>query len=443
MSYKFEMPELGEGLVEGEIANWHVKEGDQVKLDDILVDIENDKSVSELPSPAAGVIKKINFQVGDTATVGDVLVVIDDGTGDDGDDTPAPKPQAAAQQDAADAGAGDAAQDGADKPAQVGPATGEAGVNVLAMPSVRQHARELGVDLATVTPTGEHGHITKADVDAAAGGAGAAQVSAPGGQQEGLTQVASQQDVQAAAPAPAPVAAGELETRVRMSGVRKAIAKAMVNSVSTAPQVTNFADVEVSALLAHRKAYKQYAADQGAHLTFLAYIVKALVAVMKRYPEFNASIDDASAEIVYKHYFNVGIATATDDNNLFVPVVKDADRKSLIEIAKAITANSEKARAGKLAPEDMSGGSISISNVGSYGGGFFTPIVNHPEVAILGFGKISPEPIVNDEGELVVGNILKLSLSYDHRLIDGALAQQGLNLISDLLSEPAKLILEA
>lgn len=223
--------------------------------------------------------------------------------------------------------------------------------------------------------------------------------------------------------------------------VRKVIAKAMRESKDISPHVTSFQDVEVSALMANRKKYKQRAADQDIHLTFLPYIVKALVAVLKAYPEFNASLDMASEEIVYKHYYNIGIATDTD-HGLYVPNVKNADSKGMFEIAKEITENTQAAKDNKLSADAMSGGSITISNVGSIGGGFFTPVINQPEVAILGVGKIAKEPYVNEDGEIEVGNMLKLSLSYDHRLIDGALAQRALNLMNELLHEPELLLME-
>ncbi len=202
-----------------------------------------------------------------------------------------------------------------------------------------------------------------------------------------------------------------------------------------------FQDVEVSALMANRKKYKALAADQDIHLTFLPYMVKALVAVLKKFPEFDASIDSTTNEIVYKHYYNIGIATDTD-HGLYVPNIKNADSKGMFEIAKEISDNTQAAKDNKLSADQMSGGSITISNVGSIGGGFFTPVINQPEVAILGVGKIAKEPYVNDDGEIAVGNMLKLSLSYDHRLIDGALAQRALNMLNDLLHEPELLLME-
>lgn len=435
MAFAFKLPELGEGMAEGEIASWLVKEGDAVKEDDVLVEIQNDKSVSELPSPVAGTIKKIVKQEGETAEIGDTLVEIDDGSADTPEEAaPAEESAPAAEAPAEATPAAPAPAAPAAPAAATGvPAQSDPNKLVLAMPSVRQYARDKGVDITAVMPTGKHGQIVKADIDNFNGAAApaAATTAAP---------------ATAAAPAAAPIKPyvsdePELETREPMSMVRKVIAKAMRTSKDISPHVTSFQDVEVSALMANRKKYKQAAADKEIHLTFLPYIVKAMVAVLKEFPEFNASIDSASEEIVYKHYFNVGIATDTP-HGLYVPNIKNADSKGLFEIAKEITDNTQAAYDNKLGAKAMSGGSITISNVGSIGGGFFTPVINQPEVAILGVGKIAKEPYVNEDGEIEVGNMLKLSLSYDHRLIDGALAQRALNKLNDLLHDPQLLLME-
>ncbi|MFC6323408.1 2-oxo acid dehydrogenase subunit E2 [Companilactobacillus baiquanensis] len=427
MAFKFKLPELGEGMAEGEVASWLVKEGDTVKEDDSLVEIQNDKSVEELPSPVSGTVKQIVAQEGQTVEIGDTLIIIDDGSADTGDDEEAP----AASDDAkADAPAEEAAPAAA--PAKE--ATGSANNDYLAMPSVRQLARDKGVDLSQVTPTGDHGQITKADVEGFNGAAAAPAEAAP-------AKAAAAPAAEATAIRPYKSDNPELETREKMTMTRKAIAKAMSNSKHRTPHVTSFDDVEVSALMANRKKYKAVAADKDIKLTFLPYIVKALVAVMKEYPEFNASIDDTTEEIVYKHYFNVGIATNTD-HGLYVPNIKNADSKGMFEIAKEISENTQAAYDNKLNAKSMSGGSITISNVGSIGGGWFTPVINQPESAILGVGKIANEPYVDEDGNIQVGKMLKLSLSYDHRLIDGALAQNALNLMKKLLHEPDMLLME-
>ncbi|UQS82728.1 2-oxo acid dehydrogenase subunit E2 [Bombilactobacillus folatiphilus] len=425
MAFKFTLPELGEGMAEGEVANWLVKEGDEIKEDDSLVEIQNDKSVSELPSPVSGKIKQIVAQEGDTVEIGDPLVIIDDGSADTPDDDVAPAKEEKAP--ASEPVAVDAKKD-----APSAAPTGQANQDYLAMPSVRQYARDKGVDLAQVTPSGKHGQITKADVDNfnGSGQPAAAPVSA-----------SASAEVEATPIKPYKSDEPELETREKMSMTRKAIAKAMSESKKITPHVTSFDDVEVSVLMANRKKYKQAAADKGIKLTFLPYIVKALVAVLKEFPEFNASIDGSTNEIVYKHYYNIGIATNTD-HGLYVPNIKNADSKGMFEIAKEITENTQAAYDNKLSAKAMSGGSITISNVGSIGGGWFTPVINQPEVAILGMGKIAKEPYVAEDGSIKVGNMLKLSLSYDHRLIDGALAQQALNMMKSLLHDPEMLLME-
>lgn len=444
MAYKFKLPELGEGMAEGEIASWLVKPGDKVKEDDPLVEIQNDKSVQELPSPVAGTIKSIDKDEGQTAEVGDVLVTIDDGSPDTGDESASSAPASAEasaapepEKEAAPAPAAAAAPAATAAPAG-NPTPSNPNKLVKAMPSVRQYARDKGVDITAVPATGNHGQVTKTDIDNF--NPAAAPAAAP---------AASSAQAETAAPKatggpikPYKSAQPDLETREPMSMMRKIIAKSMRESKDIAPHVTSFDDVEVSALMANRKKYKEIAKDRGIHLTFLPYIVKALVAVMKQYPEFNASIDDTTQEIVYKHYYNIGIATNTDDG-LYVPNIKNADAKGMFEIAKEISENTQAAYDNKLSADKMSGGSITISNVGSIGGGWFTPVINQPEVAILGVGKIAKEPYVDPEdGEIKVGNMLKLSLSYDHRLIDGALAQNALNLLNKLLHDPEMLLME-
>lgn len=425
MAFKFKLPELGEGMAEGEIARWLVKEGDQVKEDDSIVEIQNDKSVEELPTPVTGTVKQIVAKEGETVEIGDTLIVIDDGSSDTGDEeVPAPAETVVSN--------GNEEEQKTSAPVAA-EATGSANSNYLAMPSVRQYARDKGVDLSKITPSGKHGQITKADIDSF-------DESAVPATKEN-NEVAAKETKSASAIAPYVSATPEQETREKMSLTRKAIAKAMRTSKDIAPHVTSFDEVEVSALMANRKKYKTIAADRGIKLTFLPYVAKALVAVIKEFPELNASIDDSTDEVVYKHYYNIGIATNTE-HGLYVPNVKNADSKGMFEIAKEITENSQAAYDNKLSASAMRGGSITISNVGSIGGGWFTPVINYPEVAILGVGKIAKEPYVDENGEIKVGNMLKLSLSYDHRLIDGALAQNALNKLKELLHDPDMLLME-
>lgn len=426
MANIFKLPELGEGIAEGEIVKWHVAVGDTIKEDETLVEIQNDKSVEEIPSPYTGKVTAILAQEGDTVVVDQDMVEFD---GDGSAVAAAPAPtEAAAPAPAATPTPAPAA------PVAAGPATAQpaatSGAKVLAMPSVRKYATDKGIDITQVTPSGKGGHVVKADIDGFTGAA-APVATAP----------AAAAPVAATPIAPMPIAATESDTREKMSPTRKAIAKAMTTSKHTAPHVTLFDDVEVSKLMVHRKHFKTVAADRGIKLTFLAYVVKALTIVAKEFPTLNASIDDTTQEIVYHNTRNIGIATDTP-HGLYVPNIKNADSKSLFAIATEISENAALAQDNKLSAESMRHGTITISNIGSIGGGWFTPVINYPEVAILGFGKIASEPVVNADGEIVAGKVLKLSLSFDHRLIDGGTAQRAMNRLKELLADPELLLME-
>ena len=417
-TFQFKLPDIGEGIAEGEIVKIDIKVGDKIAEDDILFEVQNDKSVESIPSPVAGTVTAVLVSEGTVAHVGDVIVEI---ATEGGSHVPAAAPAASAP---AAAPAAPAASTGV-------PAASNPGKLVLAMPSVRQYAREKGVDITAVVPTGKGGRITREDIDNF-GGAPVATPAAPAA------------SAPAAAPAPAKpfVGSAEREERVKLTPMRKAISKAMVNSKHTAPHVTLHDQVEVSKLWDHRKKFKDVAAAQGTKLTFLPYVVKALAVAMKKFPVLNASIDDASQEIVYKNYINIGIATDTD-LGLFVPNIKDANTKSMFAIADEINALAAKAHEGKLTAAEMGQGTITISNIGSVGGGWFTPVINYPEVAILGVGTIVREPVINENDEIVIGRNMKLSLSFDHRIVDGATAQKAMNELKRLLNDPELLLMEA
>lgn len=450
--YQFRLPDVGEGMAEGEIVSWLVKEGDTIKEEDPLVEIQNDKSVEEIHSPVAGTMKKILIDAGTIANVGDVIAEIDS-PGHNGESAgPISTPASPAHEEkASDPLTSEAAPAPATQASNPLPEV-DPDRMILALPSVRKYAREQGVDLAQVPGTGKYGHILKADVDQYK----AAPQAAPTTSREvspAIEEAAA--PVQPKAPAPTPitpvVSAGETVffneantqkvEHVRMTPMRRLISKAMTQSKFTAPQVTLFKDVEVSKLWEHRKKFKEVAAKRDTKLTFLPYAVKALVATVKKYPALNASVDAENSEFLLKHYYNVGIATDTDAG-LFVPNIKDADAKSMFDIADEINEKAAKAHAGELTNEEMGDGTISISNIGSVGGEFFTPILNYPEVAILGFGAIVQQPIVDENGELAVGRVLKLSLTFDHRIVDGATGQRALNEIARLLSDPESLLME-
>ena len=448
MAFQFKMPDIGEGIAEGEIVKIDIKVGDTIQEDDILFEVQNDKSVEEIPSPVSGKVLEVRVQEGTVARVGDIIVVIDDGSGPAEAAAPAAAPEAAPA--AVEAPVAPAAAPTPAAPAAPAPATGVPAASnpdklVLAMPSVRQYAREKGVDITLVVPTGKGGRVTREDIDnfggapvaSAAQAVEAAVASAPAAQVEAPAAPAAK-----AEPAKPFVGSAEREERVKLTPMRKAISKAMVNSKHTAPHVTLHDQVEVSKLWDHRKKFKDVAAAQGTKLTFLPYVVKALAVAMKKYPVLNASIDDATQEIVYKNYINIGIATDTD-LGLFVPNIKDANTKSMFGIADEINALAAKAHEGKLTAADMGHGTITISNIGSVGGGWFTPVINYPEVAILGVGTIVREPVINENDEIVIGRNMKLSLSFDHRIVDGATAQKAMNELKRLLADPELLLMEA
>ncbi|MCA1059329.1 2-oxo acid dehydrogenase subunit E2 [Rossellomorea aquimaris] len=445
MSFEFKLPDIGEGIHEGEIVKWFVKPGDKVEEDDVLCEVQNDKAVVEIPSPVAGTVEELLVDEGTVAVVGDTLIKFDAPGYEDlqfkgGED----KKEEKAEEKTEEKTEGQVqatAEQGQDVKKDASPEASEesevdTNKRVIAMPSVRKYARENGVEIRQVSGSGKNGRVVKEDIDAFLSG----DAKPAEAKEEAKTEEkAPEADSKAAAPK-APE--GEYpETREKMSGMRKAIAKAMVNSKHTAPHVTLMDEIDVTKLWAHRKKFKEVAAEKGIKLTFLPYIVKALTSALREYPALNTSIDDATSEIVQKHYYNIGIAADTD-KGLLVPVVKNADRKSMFSISNEINELAGKARDGKLSGDEMKGASCTITNIGSAGGQWFTPVINHPEVAILGVGRIAEKPVVKN-GEIVAAPVLALSLSFDHRMIDGATAQHALNHIKRLLNDPELLLMEA
>ncbi len=431
--FEFKLPDIGEGIHEGEIVKWFIKPGDQVEEDQAIFEVQNDKSVEEITSPVDGTVKDILVGEGTVATVGQVLVTFE---GDfEGSESSSAAPVATEAKEAAPETASATATPAGGN--GVPSAQKDPNGLVIAMPSVRKYAREKGVNIREVAGSGKNNRILKADVDAYLNGEQPAQAAAPAGEQTKATEAAPQ-----AAKKPVPAAGDEFpETREKLTPTRRAIAKAMTNSKHTAPHVTLMDEIEVSALMAHRKRFKEVALEKGIKLTFLPYIVKALVATLKEFPVLNTTMDDATEELIYKHYYNIGIAADTD-HGLYVPVVKHADMKSVFAISDEINELAGKARDGKLTADEMKHGSATISNIGSAGGQWFTPVINYPEVAILGVGRIAEKAIVQD-GEIVAAPVLALSLSFDHRVVDGATAQKAMNNIKRLLNDPELLLMEA
>lgn len=434
MAFIFKLPDVGEGMAEGEIVGWLVAEGDTVEEGDSIAEVQNDKSVEELAAPVDGTIQEILVEPGTVVNVGEPIVKIDNGSADDEEVTEEPAKEEEAKEETKGESTEAASSADAD-----GTVVEKADPNklVLAMPSVRQYARENNVDITQVQATGKGGRVTREDIDnfdASASASTASDETADAPAASGSTSVAVEAK-------PYTSSLEEFETREKMSTTRRAISNAMAHSARTIPSFALFDEADATQLMAHRNRFKEQAAEQGTKLTFLPYIVKALVSTLKKYPVLNTSLDDTTDEIIHKNYFNIGIATDTP-NGLFVPVIRDADKKSMYEIADEIAEKAEKAQNGKLNTEDMSGGSISITNIGSVNGGFFTPVINHPETAILGIGRIKKKPVVDKNGELAVAPVQELSLVIDHRVIDGADGQRALNHLKRIIENPELLLME-
>ncbi|GAB6876731.1 dihydrolipoamide acetyltransferase family protein [Thermaerobacter litoralis] len=517
MAYEFRLPDVGEGIHEGEIVRWLVKPGDRVQEDQPLVEVQTDKATVEIPSPVAGVVAELRAAEGDVVQVGSVIVVIDTAArAEEPAAAGAPVAAAGAAPGGAAAVTGPAVPGGAEAGPAAAPAPSPAaapaaggvdaaGRRVLATPATRRLARELGVDLRLVPGTGPAGRVTADDVRAfaarqAAGGAGpvAAPVggpvpaAAPGDARPGVPAAAAPAGSSAAGtpvaapaapvqplspavagpagpgaptapgapaalPSPAaPAVAGAPaapaaaaapavppggEQRIPLRGLRKRIAEKMVQSKYTAPHVTHVEEVDVTELIELRRKALPLAEQRGIKLTYLPFIAKAVVAALQQHPVFNASLDDERQEIVLKGYYHIGVATATEEG-LIVPVVRDVDRKSIFQIAREIAALTEAARTRRIALDDVRGSTFTITNVGALGGGVWsTPVINYPEVAILGVHKFRETPVVRD-GQIVVRTITYLALSFDHRVADGADAVRFVNQIKAYLEQPSLLFLE-
>lgn len=407
MLYEWKLPDVGEGIHEAEILKWHVKMGDDVAVDQVMAEIQTDKAVVDIPSPVAGEVVGILAQEGELVRVGTVVIQFE--TADRGSDR---KPRASVN----------APRDVAQPRSTTTVAIGS---RALATPAVRRLARELKVDIQRVEGHGEHGRVLAEDVRRYG------EAPPPASPGEPVVKVAH------------PALAGSLgaETRVPLRGIRRTIAEHMVRSKFTAPHVTNMDEVEVSALVTLRSEAKALAESQGIKLTYLPFIIKAVVAALKHYPDLNASLDDEAGEIVLKHYYHIGIAV-DDPAGLLVPVVRDADKKSLFDLAREIQVLTDKARAHTLTPAEMSGGTFTITNYGSFGGMFATPVINYPEVGIFGTGRIQKRAVVLDDDTLGVRPVMSLCLTFDHRVTDGGTAGRFTNQVMEYLHRPTTLFME-
>jgi pyruvate dehydrogenase E2 component (dihydrolipoamide acetyltransferase) len=396
MATEFKFPDVGEGITEGEIVLWLVDEGEEVEKDQPLVQVETDKAVVEIPSPCEGVILKIMFHEGDIIKVGEILVAI----GDEGEEYIKEEKTEEKKEYVGIVGEIE------DKPAAQPPPRRQ----VLAVPAVRKLARELGADIASIKGTGEGGRVTEEDIRRHA-----EQV-----QVEGVTD-----------------RYGDVE-RIPIMRVRRSVAQQMVRSKSSIPHVTHMDLANASALVKLKALQTGEAKSKGIHLTYLPYIMKAVAAGLKKHPYLNSSIDTERNEIILKKYLNIGFAVETDDG-LLVPVVKDVDEKSVYELAEETQRLADLCRRRKIDLADLKGGTFSITNIGSLGGIYSTPIINHPEAANLGVGAIRQMPSVID-GEIGIIHGAYLSLSFDHRILDGAEAARFTNYIIHGIENPETII---
>jgi len=434
VSFEFKLPELGENIATATIVGVLVSVGDQIKSGQPVLELETDKAVLEVPSDVGGTVTAVHVKAGQEIGIGQLLLTLEEGGAAEAatssapaaEAAPAKAPEAAAKpvepaKPAAEPPAAEPAKPAsAPAPAPEPAAPGEA---AAAAPSVRRFARELGVEAADVAGSGPSGRVTMEDVKAhVRAGAGGRAAAAP-----------------AAAPLPDFSKWGPVQ-REKMSNVRRATARAMGQSWSTIPMVTQFDKADITELEQQRAQYGKRAEAAGGKLTPTAIILKVVAAALKRFPQFNASIDMASEEIVTKQYVHVGVAVDTD-RGLLVPVLRDVDQKNVIQLAVELNQIAQKARDRKLGLEDMQGGCFTISNLGGIGGTGFTPLVNGPEVAILGVSRGSTEPVWVD-GQWQPRLMLPLSLSYDHRLIDGADGARFLRWVCEALEKPFLLMLE-
>ncbi len=415
---EFKLPDIGEGMTEAEILQWFVKEGDEVEQDEPVLEIQTDKVSAELTAPKAGIIDQIFFKEGETVEVEATLFTIRSS-----DEAP--------QETVSSSPKAEEKQQEEERPKNEStsiPAPTNRLKRALATPYVRQLARELNIDIDEVEGTGPIGRVLEEDLYRFKEGASETKETKP---------VTSQ--TEAATPTPVPATSGG-ERRIPLKGIRKTIAERMVKSVQTIPHVTHMDELEIDALRELRHSMKEYYESKGVKITYLPFFVKAVVAALKEFEYFNASVDDETNEIVLKDYYHIGIATDTE-HGLVVPVIRDADKKSIVEIAEEINELATLARKGQLRVDQMTGSTFTISNVGPVGGNLATPIINHPEVAILALHKITPRTVVKD-WESVIRWMMNISLSFDHRIIDGVLAVKFTNYIIERLENPNLLFME-
>jgi pyruvate dehydrogenase E2 component (dihydrolipoamide acetyltransferase) len=458
--WEFKLPDIGEGVTEGEIVAWLVKVGEVVKEDQPMVEVMTDKATVTITSPKAGTIAELVGKVGSIAKVHSTLVVYDLGGATTAATATAEAPAAKKAEGPAATAVGDIKEDlpgmsffkQASAPAAATSATTTANAGYfadkpLATPATRKLARDLDVDLRRVPPTGEFGRVTKDDVRKFSGGAAATATAIATTNGHAAPAASNGHAPSHAAPtrepvriAPASAEQAALEERVPFVGVRRKISEKMAQSKQTAAHFTFVEEVDCTELRALRERLKPKAEKEGVKLTYLAFIAKAIVAAMKKHPTLNSALDESTNELVIRKYVHLGIAASTDAG-LMVPVLRDADRRSILDLAKEIDRLGNAAKSGKLKPNELSGSTFTITSLGAQGGLFATPIINFPEVAILGVHQMKEKPVVKN-GQIVIGHVMLLSLSFDHRIIDGHIGAAFAYEIIRYLEDPELLMLQ-
>lgn len=430
MKFEFRFPDIGEGIAEGTIMKWLVIEGEDIEEGQSVAEIETDKVTTEIPSPRKGKVLELKAEEGDVINVGEIFITIDTSGATDEVDIKdeLPEKNEVVEETAGVVGEVIASSE------EIPPSTeGEISsvrksnkAKVLATPVARKMAKDLGIDISKIEGTGPKGRVMKEDIIKV---------------KDALSKSSMEISIPKVVPKRELIIEDERVERIPLTRIRKTIAEQMAVSRFTIPHTTAMDEVDVTELFEFRKKYKEKLRAEEINLTFLPFIIKAVIVALKEFPEFNSSLDEEKDELVLKHFYHIGIATDTD-RGLMVPVLKDADKKSIIEIAKGIEDLSNRAKDNKIELHELKGSTFSVTNYGSIGGHFGIPIINYPESAILGVGRIVQKPIVKDD-EIVIARILPLSLSYDHRIIDGASGARFLNLLSELLIDPEILLLKS
>jgi len=452
--FEFKLPDIGEGVTEGEIVAWLIKVGDDVTENQDMVEVMTDKATVTIPAPKSGRVAELRGEAGTTVPVGHVLVVLDLG-GDAGSvgslaDVPPHAPPPMVSTEANTDPSGSMAEGSALRRSEEGPVASAVGDiravlpgtqlsetgslrnsdgqprRPLAAPATRRLARELGVDLSRVSPSGKGGRVTPRDVEQAH-----QSQSAPSARFERETDAEVEES---------PSAVSAQSNRVKIRGIRRRIYDNMARSKRTAAHFTYVDECEVSSLRALKERLAPLAESAGVKLTFLPFIVKAVVRALKVNPALNATVDDEAQEMVLSSRYDIGIATSTDQG-LIVPVLRDADKKSILEIAREIARLGLAAKSGRIAPADLGGSTFTITSLGKLGGLFATPVINYPEVAILGVHEMKRRPVVRDD-QIVIGEVMLLSLSFDHRIIDGHVGAAFARSLIEALEQPDKLVLD-